>query len=217
LANKNKTTYAISKRRQMGMISFALILAAFFVLLDHTCARRKRRTRPGSEEQARAYDLRKYHTKTFMVVNVVDGDTIDIDIPDGNNIHTRVRLWGIDAPETKYGNYGVMFSGSEATRFAKNLAHGKEVQIYLDEGNRTRGKYGRLLAYIKLPDGKFLNEALLSEGFAYADVRFQHSLFHKYQQLEASARSSKKGLWEKVTREQLPQWLQRMKPNLLKK
>jgi len=205
----------MSKRRQMGMLSFALILATSFVLLDHTCARRKQRIRPESEEQARAYDFRKYHAKKFMVVNVVDGDTIDIDIPDGNDIHTRVRLWGIDTPETKHEKYGVMFFGPEAAEFTKKLVHGKEVQIYLDEGNHTLGKYGRLLAYVKLPDDGFLNEVLLSEGFAYADLRFRHSLFHKYQQLEASARSLGKGLWEEVTREQLPEWLQRERPNLL--
>jgi len=207
----------MSKRRQMGMISFALILAAFFVLLDHTCAKRKLRTRPESEEQARAYDFRKYHAKKFMVVNVVDGDTIDIDIPDSNHAHTRVRLWGVDTPETKKPNTPVQYFGPEATAFTTTLALGKAVTIYLDEGNRTRGKYGRLLAYVKLPDDGFLNEVLLSEGFAYADVRFHHSLFHKYQQLETSALSSKKGLWKEVTREQLPEWLQRMKPNLLKK
>jgi len=207
----------MSKRRQMGMISFALILAAFFVLLDHTCARRRWQIRPEPEEQARAYDFRKYHGKTFMVVNVVDGDTIDIDIPDGQYNNTRIRLWGVDTPETKHEKYGVMFFGPEATEFTRKLAHGKKVQIYLDEGNRTRGKYGRLLAYVKLPDDGFLNEVLLSEGFAYADLRFHHSFYNKYQQLEAAARSQKKGLWENVTREQLPEWLQRMKPNLLKK
>jgi micrococcal nuclease len=152
-----------------------------------------------------------------MVVNVVDGDTIYIDIPDSNRAHTRVRLWGVDTPETKHEQRGVMFFGPEAAEFTRKLAHGKKVQIYLDEGNRTRGKYGRLLAYVKLPDDGFLNEVLLSEGFAYADLRFHHSFYNKYKQLEASARSSKKGLWENVTREQLPEWLQREKPNLLNK
>ncbi len=206
----------MSKRRQMGMISFALILAAFFVLLDHTCAKRKLRTRPESEEQARAYDFRKYHAKKFMVVNVVDGDTIDIDIPDSNHAHTRVRLWGVDTPETKKPNTPVQYFGPEATAFTTTLALGKAVTIYLDKGNRTRDnkKYNRLLAYVKLPDGRLLNEVLVHEGFAYADLRFRHSLFHKYQQLEASARSLKKGLWKEVTREQLPEWRQKEISNI---
>ena len=155
----------------------------------------------------------------------MDGDTIDIDIPDGKPIlsrverydHTRIRLWGIDTPETKSEKYGVMYFGPEASAFATKLALGKPVTIYLDEENRTRDKYGRLLAYVRLPDGTFLNEVLISEGFAYADLRFKHSLYNKYKQLESSTRSLKKGLWRNVTPDQLPEWLQRENPNLLKK
>jgi len=87
--------------------------------------------------------------------------------------------------------------------------------VYLDATEHTRGKYGRLLAYVQLPDGRFLNEVLVAEGFAYADLRFRHIFYHKYPRLEASARSRKKGLWEKVTRDQLPKWLQRKKSRLL--
>jgi micrococcal nuclease len=149
-------------------------------------------------------------------VNVVDGDTIDIDIPDGRHQHTRIRLWGVDTPETENPETGVMYFGPEAFEFTKKSTLKKKVTIYLDE-KHTRDKYGRLLAYIKLPDDGFLNEVLLTEGFAYADLRFKHNSYNKYKQLEAGARKSKKGLWEKVTREQLPQWLQRKKPTLLKK
>ena len=149
------------------------------------------------------------------MANVVDGDTIDIDIADRQYDSTRIRLWGIDTPETKSEKYGVMYFGPEAAGFARELALGKEVSVYLDVGKHSRGKYGRLLAYVQLPDGRFLNEVLVSEGFAYADLRFRHSLYNKYKQLEASARSAKKGLWQEVTREQLPEWLQRERPNLL--
>jgi micrococcal nuclease len=86
------------------------------------------------------------------------------------------------------------------------------VTLYLEE-HRTRDKYGRLLAYIELPDGRFLNEVLLSEGFAYADPRFRHSFYHKYKQLETTARSQKKGLWSNVTPEQMPKWRQEKSKN----
>jgi endonuclease YncB( thermonuclease family) len=95
------------------------------------------------------------------------------------------------------------------------LAAGKRVTVHLDETERTRGNYGRLLAYLELPDGTVLNELLLAEGYVYADLRFRHSYFHKYGQLEASARALRKGLWAEVTRDDLPDWLQRMRPNLL--
>jgi micrococcal nuclease len=226
------------------MTLLCLLLAAVFIWFDHASTRLRRQRRPKSKDQQKqkAYDLEKYHTKTFAVesedqqqkaydiqkfhaksftvVNVVDGDTIDIDIPDGKFNHTRIRLWGVDTPETKDPNLPVQYFGPEATNFTTKLALRKQapegqVTIYLDTTKRTRDKYDRLLAYVQLPDGRFLNEVLLSEGFAYADLRFHHSFYNKYQQLEAGARSLKKGLWEKVTRQQLPEWLKRERPTLL--
>jgi len=207
----------MSRRRRNAIFVAILLLLALLVWFDHSPIRRSWQQRPTSGEKAKAYDFEKYHGKTFTVVKVVDGDTIDIDVPDGKYRHTRIRLWGIDTPETKKPATPVMYFGPEATEFTKKLALGKQVAIYLDKGNRTRGKYGRLLAYVQLPDKRFLNEVLVAEGFAYADLRFRHSLYYKYQNLQASARRQKKGLWEKVTRDQLPEWLQRMKPNLLNK
>jgi endonuclease YncB( thermonuclease family) len=206
----------MSRRRRNAIFGLSLALIAVFVWLDHTTVKPKLHRQPKSEEQLRARDFEKYHDKIFTVVKIVDGDIIDIDIPNGKYDHTRIRLWGVDTPETKNPKTGVMYFDPEAAEFTRESTLGKQVTIYLEE-HRTRDKFDRLLAYVKLPDGRFLNEALLSEGFAYADTRFRHSFYHKYKQLEAVARSQKKGLWEKVTREQLPQWLQREKPNLLNK
>ena len=206
---KRKTSpYAMSRRRRTIIFGLCLLIVALLVWLDHSPIKRRWRTQPKSQEQAKAYDLEKYHAKTFTVVNVVDGDTIDINIPDGQYGQTRIRLWGVDTPETKSEQFGVMYFGPEAAEFTKKLTLGKQVTVYLDTGNNTRGKYGRLLAYVKLPDDRFLNEVLLAEGYAYADLRFRHSLYNKYRQLQAGARSGKKGLWQNVTREQFPQWLQ---------
>jgi len=177
-----------------------LLLAVFFVWLDHSPIRRKWQPQPR--------DLEKYHGKTFTVVNVVDGDTLDINVPNGHYPHTRIRLWGVDTPETKKPNTPVQYFGPEATKFTTTLTLRKTVTIYLDGGNRTRDnkEYNRLLAYVQLPNSRFLNEVLVSEGFAYADLRFRHSFYNKYKQLEAAARSQKKGLWENVTPEQMPYW-----------
>jgi micrococcal nuclease len=210
----NRPTYAMSRHQKAGIITLCLILAVVFIWLDHRSLRRRGRQRPKSEEQAKTYDLEKYHKRTFRVVKIVDGDTIDIDIGDANNSYTRIRLLGIDAPETKSQYTHVKYFGPEAAEFTTKLALGKQVTVYLDE-HSTRGKYGRLLAYVQLSDDRFLNEVLVTEGFAYADLRFRHSLYQKYKQMESSARRQKKGLWEKVSREQLPEWLQREPPKLL--
>ncbi len=205
---KNKTTYAMSRRWLTGIIILCLLVAVVLVGLDHSPIVRNWQHQPKSEEQTKAGDFEKYHAKTFTVINVVDGDTIDINIPDGKYEHTRIRLWGVDTPETKHPERGVMYFGPEAAEFTHQLTLARQVTVYLEE-HRTRGYYGRLLAYVQLPDDKFLNEVLLTEGFAYADVRFQHSFYHKYKQLEAAAHSQKRGLWEKVTPEQMPQWRQK--------
>jgi endonuclease YncB( thermonuclease family) len=208
LPKQKKTAFAMSNRRRSSIFILCLLLAAAFVWLDHSSIRHSWQAQPKFGKQSKAYDFEKYHKKTFTVVNVVDGDTIDIDIPDGKYERTRIRFWGIDTPETKNPEVGVMYFGPEAAEFTKSLSLGKKVAVYLDEDNRTRDKYSRLLAYVKLPDGRFLNEVLLSEGFAYADTRFRHSFYHKYQQLETAARSQKKGLWSNVTLEQMPKWQQ---------
>jgi endonuclease YncB( thermonuclease family) len=206
----------MSRRRRNIIVIFCLLTAAIFIWLDHSPANHKLQQPVESENQVLSYDFQKYHGKTFAVANVVDGDTIDIDIPDCKHQTTRIRLWGIDTPESNHPQKGVCYFGPQAAEFATTTVFGKQVTVYLEK-HRTRGKYGRLLAYVQLPDRRFLNEVLLSEGFAYADLRFRHSFYQNYKQLEASARSRNKGLWQNVTHDQLPEWLQRRKPNLKQK
>jgi micrococcal nuclease len=213
LAKKSKTTLAMSRRRRTTILVLCVLLAAFVVWRDRNSFKRVRR-QPESGQQTRVSDFDKYHKKALTVVNVVDGDTLDINVPDGKFDMTRIRLLGVDTPETKHPGTGPMYFGREAADFTTQSTLGKKVTVYL-EAARTRGYYGRLLAYVQLPDGSMLNEVLLTEGLAYADLRFDHSFYHKYEQLQAVARSGKKGLWEQVTREQLPQWLQRENPKLL--
>lgn len=204
---QDKPAFAMSRCRKNGIIFTCLLLVLFLVWLDNTLIARRWQLPAKSEEQAKASDIEKYHGKTFTVVNVLDGDTFDIDIPDGWDKHTRIRLLGIDAPETGGRQSDAMYFGPEAAEFTRKLALGKAVTVYLDSPNPTRGKFGRLLAFVKLPDGGFLNEVLLTEGYAYADTRFSHSFFNKYRQLQSRAKSGKKGLWQNVTPNQIPEWL----------
>ncbi len=102
-----------------------------------------------------------------------------------------------------------MYFGKEAADFTDRVTLGKQVTVFLDNEKNSRDKYHRLLAYIQLPDGKFLNEELLSDGYAYADTRFKHSFYYKYNQLESLARKQKKGLWGAVTPDQMPKWRQK--------
>jgi endonuclease YncB( thermonuclease family) len=198
---------AISRSKRNIILLLCLPALALLVLLDNTRIKQTWLEKSPSDEQIQAADRQKYHAGTFTVINVIDGDTLDIDTPDGSSEHTRIRLLGIDAPE-KVTSSGKMYFAAEAAEFVKKTALGKPVEVYLDQTSETRGKYGRLLAYIKLPDGRFLNELLLSDGYVYADLRFHHSLYNKYKQIESRARSGKKGLWQNVTPDQMPDWLQ---------
>lgn len=206
--------HAMSRGRRNLAAWIITLLVAAIVTLDRSCV--KPVVVPTTAKQDAA-DLQKYDGKQFTVVKVVDGDTLDIGISDGTYSHTRIRLWGVDTPETKDLRLnGPMYYGPEASDFATKSAMGKSVTIHLEQDRKTRDKYHRLLAYVQLPDGTFLNEVLLSEGYAYADLRFKHSLYNKYKQLETLARKQNKGLWANVTQEQLPQWLQRERPELIK-
>ena len=218
MPHRPKIRYAISKRLKNSIISIIILLLVFLVGLDHSPARNKWRHLLRPQGQSAVYDVEKYNTKTFVVTKAVDGDTIDIAVSDGKNMFTRVRLLGVDTPETHDERTGVMYFGPQAAEFTAGLTAGKKVRVYLDTATGpARDKYGRLLAYVLLPDGRFLNDTLLNEGLAYADLRFKHSRFYEYKQLETAARNSRKGLWKNVTRDQLPKWLQNENPKLLLK
>jgi endonuclease YncB( thermonuclease family) len=203
--------YAMSRRMRNVVAVIITLTAATLCFLDHSCISRSVTSSLQSAQQQNTTDISKYHGRQFTVIKVVDGDTLDIDVPDGNYSHTRIRLLGIDTPETKDPRTGPMYFGKEASDFATKLTLGKQVTIFLDKDKKPRDKYHRLLAYVQLPDGTFLNEVLLNEGYAYAYLPFKHGLFNKYKQLESVARSQKKGLWAGVTPEQMPKWRQKRK------
>ena len=154
-------------------------------------------------------DTSRYHKQSFRVERVIDGDTFDIAVPDRDKSTTRIRLWGVDTPEVARGNKTGMYFGKEASHFAKESLTNRDVYVVL-VGERTRGKFGRLLAYIYLEqDGPMFNEMLVEQGFAYADMRFDHPYFDRFKKIETIARKNKKGLWKSVTTEQMPSWRQR--------
>lgn len=96
------------------------------------------------------------------VVDVIDGDTIDVILPDGSK--ERVRMFCIDTPEKRAEDnepyeYDSVTDleclaeyGQKAKQFTEQLL-GKEVYIEFDETAGLRGYYGRLLAYVYLEDG----------------------------------------------------------------
>ena len=98
------------------------------------------------------------------VTRVVDGDTLDVRLIGGRR--ERIRLIGIDTPELRPAGC----FASEAAARARELAQGKRVRLFGDATQATRDRYGRLLAYVVLPDRSDLGRRLISEGFGYVYV-----------------------------------------------
>ncbi|MGB2819913.1 MAG: thermonuclease family protein, partial [Phycisphaerae bacterium] len=157
----------------------------------------------GIRPQEPRSDYERYHGQSFRVVHVVDGDTIDVDAPDGENACTRVRFWGVDTPETKHPHKRVQHFGPEADGFTRSACGGKVVKLELLAG-KTRGTHGRLLAYVALPDGRMLNRELIRLGFGYADPRYDHPHKEEFLQLQAEAKEARRGLWKDAADEDLP-------------
>jgi micrococcal nuclease len=133
----------------------------------------------------------------YKVVKVVDGDTLDVDL-DGKI--ERLRLIGIDTPETVDPRKSVQCFGKEASNKAKELLNGQYVKLENDDSQGERDKYKRLLRYVFLPDGTNFNLFMISEGYAH---EYTYSTSYKYQsefkQAEISARNGNKGLWSPTT------------------
>ena len=141
-------------------------------------------------------DWGRYENQVVLVTHVVDGDTLHIDIPDAKRSTTRVRLWGIDTPELANPQQERLeepFARESAER-ARQLAQGKRVRLHL-EPHSLRGRYGRLLAYVELPDGTLLNERLVAEGWARADTRFSHRWSDRFSLLQLQAQRDQIGMW----------------------
>jgi len=155
-------------------------------------------------------DSEKYDGKAFQVTRVIDGDTLDINIADSNGRRTRVRLWGVDTPETVKPDTPVQHFGPEASRFTKLLAAGQTVKLKLVP-SCTRDKYGRLLAYVILPDKRMLNRLLIAEGYGYADPRYTHPFAREFRALQRQAKLAGRGLWREVKRSDLPYYYKSLK------
>jgi len=124
---------------------------------------------------------------TRLCVRVVDGDTLELD---GGE---RVRLIGVDTPETVDPRRPVQYFGKEASAFARRLAQGRSVRLEYDQ--ETSDRYGRTLAYVYLPDGTFLNAEIIRQGYGHAYTRFPFRYQAEFLALEREARAQGRGLW----------------------
>jgi micrococcal nuclease len=145
----------------------------------------KRRAPPAPSPEDKLADLGKVVT----VSRVVDGDTIEVSpavggIPD-------VRLIGMDTPETYSGTEPY---GEEASAFTTQRLEGRQVALEFDV--ERIDPYGRVLAYVWLPDGKMFNEVLVREGYAQV-ATFPPNVKYtdRFLAAQRQARAEGAGLW----------------------
>ncbi|MCP4650179.1 MAG: thermonuclease family protein [PVC group bacterium] len=136
-----------------------------------------------------------------LVRRVVDGDTLKLENKQ------RVRLLGIDTPEyhesdklyrdsrrLKKDIKTIQKMGYASYQYTKKLVEGKRVQLEFDK--QRFDTYDRLLAYVYLKDGTFLNASLVEDGYATVyiippNIKYEQELL----KLQNEAKQQKRGLW----------------------
>jgi micrococcal nuclease len=129
----------------------------------------------------------------FKVAKVVDGDTIDVEY--FGKIE-RVRMIGINTPESVDPRKPVECLGKAASAEASKLLSGRYVSLESDKSQDDRDKYGRLLRYVKIKDGVFYNLEIIKKGLAH---EYTYKTPYRYQKdfkkAQADAQKNKVGLW----------------------
>lgn len=122
-----------------------------------------------------------------------DGDTMKM------SDRRIVRLAGIDAPETAHQNKKAQYYARQAKKILEDLTRGQQLELSFP-GISAKDSYGRLICNLTLPDGKSLNEELVSQGAAFfyphrdLSPEFQERLF----ELQTDAIQKRRGMWDKL-------------------
>ena len=131
---------------------------------------------------------------TYRVERVVDGDTLELE----NG--ARVRLLGVDTPETVKPNHPIESWGPEASAFTRSLVQGRDVRLEFDKERVDR--YGRYLAYAWYRDEatgeeRLLNEELIRAGLGRAATQFRYSdaMKRRFRRAEEEAQAACAGIW----------------------
>lgn len=130
----------------------------------------------------------------YQVLTVLDGDTFEVKM---NGKMEKVRMLGIDTPETVDPRKPVQCYGKEASDMTKSMLSHHSVVLKIDAKQSILDKYGRILAYVYRDDGLFINTFLLEKGYAREYTYGNAYSFQKeFKALQASAQEQKFGLWE---------------------
>ncbi len=126
------------------------------------------------------------------VTEVVDGDTIRVDLATGRE---TVRIIGLDTPEVVHPSQPEACYGAEATAFARRTLEGQSVGLELDPTQDERDRYDRLLAHVHVGDVLYASEAI-DQGFGIHYI-YEDPSTHadEFDAAAEAARSGHRGIW----------------------
>lgn len=130
----------------------------------------------------------------YDVVYVYDGDTISVNMMGANE---KIRLIGVDTPETMDPDTPPQCYGQESSNYTKTNLSMQKVRLEADPTNQNRDRYGRLLRYVYLSDGRLWNIELIANGYGFAYLRFPFTKQQEFSQAENKSSNLKLGLWGK--------------------
>ena len=111
-----------------------------------------------------------YEYRVKKLINVIDGDTIDVDIDLGFDISLlrRVRMAGIDTPESRTTDKAEKVLGLEAKEYLKKMMKDAKTIIIKTELPDSSEKYGRILGWVYVDSAtKSINEKMIEDGYAW--------------------------------------------------
>lgn len=133
----------------------------------------------------------------YRVVRVVDGDTFTIKL---GSQTTKVRVIGIDTPESVDPRRPVQCFGKEASARASALLSGKNVWLEVDPNQDTRDRFGRLLRFVWIDNTSDFGLTMIRDGFA---LEYTYDLPYRYQaqyrSAQVAAKEADAGLWSPST------------------
>lgn len=151
-----------------------------------------------SEHDTREHDskLNEQNRKETYVKKVIDGNTFEIDEKDSGGKYTRVKLIGLDSLEkTDTAIMRPMFSKLSAD-YTRRLMEGKKVLLVPENNYEDKDRNGKLLRYVYLDDGTFINMKIIEDGYASANRQNSISKKNDFIKAENKAKEQKKGLWQ---------------------
>jgi micrococcal nuclease len=125
----------------------------------------------------------------FAITKAIGGDILQLE--SGKSL----KLLGVKSPEPPSPNSGGDYFNKEATEFADTLTKGKEVTVTFEK--RKVDSQDRWLGYVWLPDGEFLNQKIIAEGYGVADSKstIRKDYQEAFEEAQEKARNGKAGLW----------------------